>query len=166
MANFPVVDELDRRILMEVQIDNRQSSETLGEKVGASPSTVQRRLARLRETGVIESDISVVAEEAVGWPMTFIVEVVLERERVDLLDAFRESMRKLEEVQQCYYVTGDIDFIMIVSTEDMKSYEDFSRRVFIENPNLKSYASHVVVNRVKGGRRVNVMRQQQGNNLR
>ena len=95
------IDEVDRRLLMEVQIDNRQSNETLAEKVGASPSTVQRRLAKLRETGVIESDISIVSEEAVGWPMTFIVEVTLERERVDLLDAFRDSMRKLEEVQQC-----------------------------------------------------------------
>ena len=56
MANYPTLDELDRRLLMEVQIDNQQSNEMLGEKIGASPSTVQRRLKKLRETGVIESE--------------------------------------------------------------------------------------------------------------
>ena len=54
-------------------------------------------------------------------------------------------------------MTGNVDFIMVVSAADMNSYEEFSRRVLIENPNLKSYAFHVVVNRVKGGRRVDVM---------
>ena len=88
----------------------------------------------------------------------FIVEITLERERIDLLDTFRESMRTLEEVQQCYYVTGKVDFIMIVSTADMKSYEEFSRRALVEKPNLKSFASHVVVNCVKRGRRIAVHR--------
>lgn len=156
MGKYPKLDETDRLLLAEVQIDNRQSIEALSEKVNASPSAVQRRLARLRASGVIEADISIVSPEAMGWPMTFIVEVGLERERIDLLDAFRDTMRKLDEVQQCYYVTGNIDFILVVTTTDMRAYEDFSRRVFSENPNIRTYASHVVVDRVKNGRQVAV----------
>ena len=156
MGKFPKIDEVDRQLLTEVQINNRQSIETLSEKTNASPSSVQRRLAKLRDTGVIEADVSIVSQEALGWPMTFIVEVGLERERIDLLDAFRDTMRKLPEVQQCFYVTGNIDFILIVSTTDMKTYEDFSRRVFSENPNIRTYASHVVVDCVKNGRQVAV----------
>ena len=154
MGQLPKLDEIDRRLLDEVQIDNRQSIETLSQKTSTSVSSVQRRLARLRNTGVIEADVSIVSQEALGWPMTFIVEVGLERERIDLLDAFRDTMRKLPEVQQCYYVTGNIDFILIVSTRDMRAYEEFSRRVFSENPNIRTYASHVVVDCVKNGRKV------------
>lgn len=105
---------------------------------------------------MIEVDVSIVSPEAAGWPMTFMVAVGLERERIDLLDAFRDTMRKLGEVQQCYYVTGNIDFILIVSTTDMRAYEEFSRRVFSKNPNIRTYASHVVIDRVKNGRQVAV----------
>lgn len=154
MGNFPKLDELDHRLLKEVQSDNRQSIDALSAKTGASPSAVQRRLTKLREGGVIEADVSILSNEAMGWPMTFIVEVGLERERIDLLDAFRETMRKLSEVQQCYYVTGDIDFVLIVSTKDMKSYESFSRQVFSENPNIRTYSSHVVVDNVKSRHQV------------
>ncbi len=154
MGRFPILDEVDRRLLNEVQLDNRQSNEALSQKTNTSASSVQRRLAKLRDTGVIEADVSIVSEEALGWPMTFIVEVGLERERIDLLDAFRDSMRKLPEVQQCFYVTGNIDFIIIVSTSDLREYEEFSRRVFSQNPNIRKYASHVVVDRVKNGRQI------------
>ena len=156
MSDFPKLDDIDRLLLAEVQRDNRQSIDALSAKVNCSASAVQRRLTKLRASGVIEADISIVSQEAMGWPMTFIVEVGLERERIDLLDTFRDTMRKLDEVQQCYYVTGNTDFILVVSTTDMRAYEDFSRRVFSENPNIRTYASHVVVNCVKNGRQVAV----------
>ena len=112
-----------------------------------------RRVTGTDQTGA-EADISVVSPEAAGWPMTFVVEVALERERIDLLDAFRKTMLRHDEVQQCYYVTGDVDFILIVHAQDMRAYEAFSRRIFSENPNIRRYATHVVVDRVKVGLRV------------
>ena len=86
--------------------------------------------------------------------MTFIVEVGLERERTDLLDEFRRSMLALDEVQQCYNVTGHTDFILIVTAADMTAYEEFSRQVFTDNPNIWRFHSNVVVNRVKAGLQV------------
>ena len=148
------MDDVDRRLLAEVQVDNRQSIEALSARVNASPSAVQRRLTKLRRTGAIAAAIAVVSPEAAGWPMTFVVEVALERERIDLLDAFRRTMLAHDEVQQCYYVTGDVDFILIVHAQDMRAYEAFSRRIFSENPNIRRYATHVVVDRVKVGLRV------------
>lgn len=92
--------------------------------------------------------------EAVGRPMSFIVEVELERERTGLLDEFRRSMLALDDVQQCCYVTGHTDFILIVTSADMAAYEEFSRPVFTHNPNIRRFHSNVVVNRVKSGLRV------------
>lgn len=148
------LDETDRRLLEILQRDNRLSADELGERTGVSRSSVQRRMKRFRDEGIIEADISVLSPRAVGRPMTFIVEVELERERTDLLDDFRRSMMALDDVQQCYYVTGHTDFILIVTAADMAAYEEFSRQVFTDNPNIRRFHSNVVVNRVKAGLQV------------
>ncbi|MES0828456.1 Lrp/AsnC family transcriptional regulator [Ruegeria sp. SCP11] len=148
------LDDTDKRLLGILQRNNRLSSDELGDQIGISRSSVQRRMKRFREEGIIEADISVLSAKAVGRPMTFIVEVELERERTDLLDEFRRSMLALDDVQQCYYVTGHTDFILIVTSTDMAAYEEFSRQVFTDNPNIRRFHSNVVVNRVKAGLQV------------
>lgn len=148
------LDEIDRRLLAALQKNNRLTADELGELAGVSRSAVQRRVARLRSDGVIEADVSVVSAKAVGRPMTFVVEVEMERERTDLLDEFRRSMLQLDDVQQCYYVTGQADFILVVTAPDMAAYEEFSRRVFNDNPNIRRFHSNVVIDRVKAGLQV------------
>ncbi len=150
------LDDIDRRLLQSLQKDNRLTADELGEIAGVSRSAVQRRLKRFRDEGIIEADISVVSAKAVGRPMTFVVEVEMERERTDLLDEFRRSMLALDDVQQCYYVTGHADFILVVTAPDMSAYEDFSRRVFNDNPNIRRFHSNVVIDRVKVGLQVPV----------
>jgi len=63
---------------------------------------------------------------------------------------------KLDDVQQCYYVTGRADFILVVTSTDMTAYEEFSRRVFNDNPNIRRFHSNVVIDRVKAGLQVPV----------
>ncbi len=150
------LDDIDKKILEILQRNNRLSADELGERTGISRSSVQRRIKRFRDEGIIEADVSVLSTKAVGRPMTFIVEVELERERTDLLDEFRRSMLALDDVQQCYYVTGHTDFILIVTSTDMTAYEEFSRQVFTDNPNIRRFHSNVVVNRVKAGLQVPV----------
>ncbi|WP_269582708.1 Lrp/AsnC family transcriptional regulator [Roseibium sp. Sym1] len=130
------------------------SADKLADRIGASRSSVQRRLKRLNETGVIEREVVQLRPDYVDARMTFVVEVELERERVDLLDEFKRSVMALEEVQQCYYITGHADFILIVLARDMKDYDRFSRQVFVENPNIRRFATSVVVDRVKVSLRV------------
>lgn len=148
------LDDTDRKLLALLQRNNRLTADELGDQVGTSRSSVQRRMKRFRDEVIIEADISVLSANAVGRPMTFIVEVELERERTDLLDEFRRSMLALEDVQQCYYVTGHTDFILIVTSVDMAAYEEFSRQVFTDNPNIRRFHSNVVVHRVKAGLQV------------
>ena len=150
------LDHTDRRLLRLVQQDARLSADTLADRIGASRSSVQRRLRRLQNEGVITRDVAVVDPERVDAQMTFVVEVELERERVDLLDDFKRSMLALQEVQQCYYVTGHTDFILIVLADSMQTYERLSRQVFVENPNIRRFATSVVVDRVKTGQYVPV----------
>lgn len=145
------IDDFDRKILEIVQRCNRTTSEVIGESVGLSPAAVQRRLKRMRQEGIIEADVAVVSRNALGRPMTFVVQVTLERERVDLLVDFKRQMLSNPQVQQCYYVTGGYDFVIILTAADMAAYEEFTQMYFFNNKNIKGFYTNVVMDAVKTG---------------
>lgn len=145
------MDEFDIKLLELVQENSRLTAEQLSETVGLSPTACQKRLKKMRDTGVITKDVSVLNREIVGRSLTMIVEVTLERERPEFLDQFKETMLNTPEVMQCYYVTGNADFIVILTAKDMKDYEDFTRRFFFHNSNVKRFHTNVVMDNVKVG---------------
>lgn len=145
------LDSFDIRLLAVLQQNNQLTSAQLAERVGLSPAACLRRAKRLREEGIIIGDVSLVAPEAVGRRMTMIVLVEFERERIDLIDTFKSSMQRTLEVMQCWYVTGDADFVLLITAEDMADYEAFTNRFFFENPNIRRFRTMVVMNRVKFG---------------
>ncbi|MCI0487930.1 MAG: Lrp/AsnC family transcriptional regulator [Blastocatellia bacterium] len=147
------MDSFDLKILSIVQRDNRLPTEKIASRVGLSPSAVQRRLKRLREERVIEADVAIVSPETIGRRLTVIVEVTLEQERPlsFVLDEFKKLMLAAPEVMQCYHVTGNADFILIIMAKDMQEYEAFTRRFFIENPSIRRFQTSVVVSKVKSG---------------
>jgi Lrp/AsnC family leucine-responsive transcriptional regulator len=145
------LDNFDLKILKIMQQSNRVPSDRIAEQIGLSPAAVQRRIKRMREQNVIQADISVVNPQAVGLGVTIIVEVTLERERSDLLDFFKKEMMGNPAVQQCFYVTGSADFILVVTAIDMDDYESFTRDVFFENHNVRNFQSNVVMTHVKKG---------------
>lgn len=145
------LDRADRALLSAVQVNNRLTSDELAGMVNLSPSACQRRLKRLRDEGVIEADVSIVSPKAVGRAVTMIVLVSLERERADIVDRFKAAIRATREVMIGYYVTGDADFILVVTANDMEDYETFTRRFFYENHDIKGFKTMVVMDRVKVG---------------
>ncbi|GBQ26004.1 Lrp/AsnC family transcriptional regulator [Gluconacetobacter azotocaptans] len=144
-------DHIDARILEIVQKNNRLTSEVIGDMVGLSATACQRRLKRLRSTGIIESDVSIVSARAVGRPIQMMVLVTLERERSDIVDRFKKAIRNTPEVVSGFYVTGETDFVLYVTACDMEDYEQFTRRFFYENPDIKGFKTLVVMDRVKAG---------------
>ncbi|MFN4130242.1 MAG: Lrp/AsnC family transcriptional regulator [Paracoccaceae bacterium] len=145
------LDAIDLRILRVLQDNNRHSSEKLGELVGLSPTACQRRLKRLREDKVIEADLSIVSPKAVGLGLMTLVQVTLERERADIIDRFKAAIRATPEIMTGYYVTGDSDFVLVVTARDMEDFEQFTRRFFYENPDIRGFKTMVVIDRVKTG---------------
>lgn len=145
------LDEIDLKLLQAVQTNNRLTSDELAELANLSPTACQRRMKRLRATGVIEGDVSIVSPKAVGRPFSMLVLVSLERERADIIDRFKAAIRATAEVMIGYYVTGDADFVLVVTARDMEDYEQFTRRFFYENADIKSFKTIVVMDRVKAG---------------
>lgn len=140
-----VLDRKDRLLLDLLQGDARQSLETLADQVALSAPAVQRRIRRMRDQGVIIKDVAVVDPMAIGLSMTFVVMVELERERADQVNEFRCTARKEPLVQQCYYVTGEADFIVIALAQDMDEFEALTRRLFFDNKNVRRFRTSVVM---------------------
>lgn len=144
-------DRTDARILEIVQKNNRLTSEVIGELAGLSATACQRRLKRLRSEGIIESDVSIVSPRAVGRPIQMLVLVSLERERADIIDRFKKAIKSSVDVVNGFYVTGDADFVLYVTARTMEGYEEFTRRFFYENPDIKGFKTMVIMDRVKAG---------------
>jgi len=145
------LDAFDRAILRVVQQDNRTPQRTIGEAVNLSAAAVQRRIAAMEAAGVIAANVAVVDTEALSLAITAIVEVHLRDERAETVDRAKAMFRAAEEVQQCYYVTGGISFVLIIVTRDMRTYEALTRRLFAENESVASYRTLVALDRVKAG---------------
>jgi Lrp/AsnC family transcriptional regulator, leucine-responsive regulatory protein len=143
------LDRFDLRILEILQNDNKTSQRAIGDQVNLSAPAVQRRIKSMEEAGVITANVAVVDPTSVGQSITIVVEVNVESERIDLLDAAKASFSAAPEVQQCYYVTGESDFILVVTVPTMSHYESLTRRIFFENGNIKRFRTLVVMDRVK-----------------
>ena len=145
------LDAIDVRILSIVQKNNRLTTEALAEMAGLSATACQRRLRRLRSKGIIEADVSIVSPKAVGRRIQMLVLVSLERERRDIIDRFKKAIRTTGEVVNGFYVTGESDFVLYITARDMEEYEEFTRRFFYENPDIKGFKTLVIMDRVKVG---------------
>jgi len=143
------LDRIDRHILNLLQRDNRISNQQLAEQVGLSPPACLRRVRRLREERVIIADVSIVDQAVVGQPLNIIVEVEMARDQLDIYDAFKRKMAAAPEVSQCYQVTGEVDFLLVVIVPDLQAYEHFSRRMLSSDPNLRKYRSMISLGREK-----------------
>lgn len=148
------LDSFDLAILEILQKDNTTPQRAIGEAVNLSAPAVQRRIKRMEESGVIRANVALVDPAAVGQPLTIFVEVQLESERTPLIDAAKRAFAAAPEVQQCYYVTGEVDFVLVVVVASMAAYEALTRRLFFENSNVKKFRTFVAMDRVKAGQAV------------
>ncbi|TCD28765.1 Lrp/AsnC family transcriptional regulator [Pedobacter psychrodurus] len=146
-----ILDEYDKKLLRLLQQNNRLTTEELSGQVSLSQSAVQRRLKKLRNEKIIEADVSIISASAIGMAITCVVDVVLHEGSSKDIEKFKQAMRKCMEVAHCYYVTGTYDFVLIVNTRDMGHFETFSKTQLMENPNLKHFYTHVVMDKVKVG---------------
>ena len=105
----------------------------------------------MRASGVITGETTQVSPEKAGYLMTFLVLVELERERLDQLDAFRARVKAEPQVQQCYYLTGEADFALVILARDMQDFELLTRRLFFDDANVKRFRTSVVMGRTKVG---------------
>jgi DNA-binding Lrp family transcriptional regulator len=143
------LDAIDRALLAAVQHDARLPQAALGTRVGLSAAAVNRRLRRLADAGAIARTTAVLAPERVGYPLTVVAQVEVVSEQADVLDAMQASFVACPQVQQCYYVTGEWDFVLVLVVRDMEEYTWLTRQLFFAGNNVRRFKSLVVMDRAK-----------------
>ena len=145
------LDRFDRQLLALVQQDAALTAEQLAEQVSLSPSAIQRRLKRLREQGVIVRQIAVLDAAQVGRPTTFIAGLQVDSERPEPMARLRAWLAAESAVQQAFYVTGEADFVLIVTAADAAAYETLMTRLLTDNANVRRYTTQVAMGVLKRG---------------
>jgi Lrp/AsnC family leucine-responsive transcriptional regulator len=141
-------DSVDRRILNILQKNNRLTNLELSEKAGLSPPTCLKRVRRLRQQKVILADVALLDPSLVKNLCAF-VEVELEQQGEQFQQAFEKKMDRTPEVTQCYMISGDSDFIVVIEVIDMDGYHRLVRRTFTVDTNVRTFRTVFVMNRTK-----------------
>lgn len=142
------LDRLDKRILNILQSNNLITNQDLAEQVGLSAPPCLRRVRKLREMGVISKDVAIIDPFKVNKILVF-TNITLLQQREDLLSNFERKMLEHAEILQCYFISGEVDYILVVCVRDMNHYHEFARRIFANEPNIKTYRSNFCLSQIK-----------------
>jgi DNA-binding Lrp family transcriptional regulator len=143
------IDATDLRLLALLQADASVSNLQLAADAGTSPATALRRVRRLEAAGVIERRIAVLSHEKLGGGLTVLVEITLDRQGAEHLEAFERRALAQAQVQQCYRVSPGPDFVLVVFAPDMAAYDALVQRLFTQDANVRNVKAFFSVRRAK-----------------
>jgi len=143
------LDATDLRLLELLQSDASLSNQELAARAHTSPATALRRVRRLLDDGVIERRIALLSPDRIGHGLTALVEITLDRQGAEHLDAFEQRAVADAAVQQCYRVSPGPDFLLVVRSADMADYHTLVQRLFTQDANVRNVKSFFSVKRAK-----------------
>lgn len=143
------MDKIDRAIIRELQLNARITNEELAERVNLSASPCLRRVRKLEAAGYIEGYSAKLDQEACGLPMNVFISVRLEKPDDATIRNFEAQVDLLDEVMECYLMTGNRDYLLRVVAADLKAYERFIRDRFSKLSGIASIESSFAFGHVK-----------------
>jgi DNA-binding Lrp family transcriptional regulator len=142
-------DRATRQILQALQVDSRQSTQALADKVGLSATPVWRRIKELEESGVIRRHVALADREKLGLNICVMANVSLVRHSEGAVEQFERLALASQEIIECYGITGEADYVIKVVVPDMKAYDQFLQSQIFKIPGVASVRSNVVLREVK-----------------
>lgn len=143
------LDETDIQLLGLLQDDCKKTTKEYANKLSLSTTAVYERIKRLERNGVITKYVALLSRKAVNRAFTVLCHVKLTQHSKDYVLLFEREVQKLEEVSECYHVSGDYDYILKVNVADMESYRDFMVTKLTVLNHIGSTQSSFVINEVK-----------------
>lgn len=144
-----LMDEIDLRLLAELQQDASQSNQALADKVFTSPATALRRVRALSDAGVIERTIAVLSPERLGATVTAIAEITLDVQNADTFAAFARLIEPEPAVMLAWQTAPTVDFTLVLTVRDMPDYQALVQRLFTAANNVRNVRARFVTQRVK-----------------
>ena len=149
MAKSYTLDKVDRKLLNLLQKNNQLPTRVLADKLHISQPTCLRRIKTLRDIGIISADVAMVDPFSMGYGMTAFLEISLTNQSDEHMRDFEARMNLEPEVMQCYFVSGQIDYFMVVHVVDMEAYYQFVRRAISGSGNVSHFHSRFPMKRSK-----------------
>lgn len=144
------MDDIDRAILSILQENADIPGKLIADSVNLSTSAVERRISKLKQDGIIERIVAVVSPKAADRTLSILVEVEIQNEHRHTLEQFQRWLDCAPEVQSCWYVTGDVDFVLLVAVRNLEEYNGFVDRLMNEQHALvRKYKSLIALKTVK-----------------
>ncbi|MFO1325903.1 MAG: Lrp/AsnC family transcriptional regulator [Rubrivivax sp.] len=148
MTPIPL-DQVDRRILDHLQSNARATTLELAQAAQLSPAQCNRRHRRLEQLGLIARYETRLQATALGLHVVAFVSVVMERGHIRELGRFKALVGDLAQIQECYAVTGDADYVMKVVASDLKRLSDFLMDTLMRTPGVQAVHSTVCLDEIK-----------------
>ncbi|MES3110024.1 Lrp/AsnC family transcriptional regulator [Sphingomonas aurantiaca] len=149
MSKAIALDAFDRTLLERLQVDAQTPIPVLADEIGLSAPACYRRIRRLRDTGAINREVAVVHPRTLGWPLSMLVLVTMERENARTVDEMVRMLKDVPGVIEAWNVTGDHDFVVRMLARDMESYDELVRELFAADDRVRSFKTLVVIRQVK-----------------
>ena len=143
------LDATDIRLLNLLQTDASLSNQDLAAAAHTSAATALRRVRRLVDAGVIERRVALLNPDRIGHGLSALIEITLDRQGAEHLDAFEQRMAVDGEVQQLWRVSPGPDFVLVVHCADMPGYHALAQRLFTKDANVRNVKAYFAVKRVK-----------------
>ena len=148
------LDDFDLAILALLQRDNTVAQRDIAQTVHLSAAAVQRRIRRLRDSGVIRAETAVLDASRLGRPLTLLVEVHVHDEHPLRTAGLRQRVQDEAAVQQCYAITGEADYLLVITASTMADYEALTGRLFGGDDNVRRFRTSVALGCLKVGLQV------------
>lgn len=135
------LDATDRRILAVLQKDGRITNAELSERVNLSPSACHRRVERLEKEGIIAAYVALLDARRLGKPTTVFVEITLQGQADELLDAFERAVARVPDVLECHLMAGTADYLIKIMAEDTEDFARIHRQHLARLPGVRQMQS-------------------------
>jgi len=142
------LDEIDRRILTELQRDAAQSLETLGAAVNLSRNACWRRIRALEKAGIIKSRVTLLDAAKLGLGLSVFIQVRTNAHAPDWLEQFSKATRSMPEILGVYRMTGDLDYLIRARVADMAGYDQLYQDLIRKVP-LSDVSASFVMEEIK-----------------
>jgi Lrp/AsnC family leucine-responsive transcriptional regulator len=156
MSDPLLLDDLDRRILNAMQVDSSLTNAELAERVHVSPPTCLRRVKQLTDAGIIQCQVAIVDPAKVGAGITAIVEISLDVQAAERMDAFEQLVADEAAVLQCYRTAPGPDFVLVLQVQDMAAYHALAHKLFATHANVRNVRTYFSTFRSKFETRIPV----------
>lgn len=143
------IDEIDRRIVRELQRDASLSQAMLAERVGASAASVWRRVRNLEKEGVLGPTVRLANAQRLGRSVNVLCQVRMRRQTVEARADFEQFIQSRDEIVECYAMSGEWDYLLRIAVRDVDDYDRFSRQGVLAHPSVANAASNFALRQVK-----------------